>query len=432
MKKENENFPASVKELELAWQEFFKNKPKPKTDDQEKKQMEEFMKWYNYERKQSDTGKTPAEMFREIYGEESRENSRNPSRLMNFEWDESYKEPDEMLIEADELISKGKYHEALTSVDEALDILGENEEAFLMRAEILNYLGKFEEAEEYLKEVGKGNLKAYSSFYRAQRYLFEGNFVRALKYMKEAYEQEPENFDFVIGLANHLYFENDLYYKDYIEKAKKIDKKRTENFLKEFWLEPKEMVIGPFSVVTLNCADKLMKENNAGEAEKNLGFLIIWERYLEKEFIKVIRGLQIECFIMQKKFDIALDKIDELVQIDKNNPHAYFYKAQIFYQSSKLNEALELVDKCLEISDKVMIPHPDFYMLKAMILRKQDDDESIYYETKAKELTKGQEILKEAIKEFAKDAITKSPKEVEKAINKLKKDAFKLGKNGKK
>ena len=35
-----------------------------------KKQMDEFKHWYNKVRKQSDTGKTPEEMYKEIYGKE--------------------------------------------------------------------------------------------------------------------------------------------------------------------------------------------------------------------------------------------------------------------------------------------------------------------------------------------------------------------------
>ena len=85
-----------MKEFDMAWQEFFKDKPEPKNDDEEKKEQEEFYHWYNYVRKQSDTGKTPAEMYKEIYGEDPRNifDEKKPSRFMNFEWDEDYNEDD--------------------------------------------------------------------------------------------------------------------------------------------------------------------------------------------------------------------------------------------------------------------------------------------------------------------------------------------------
>jgi len=60
----------AVEESEMAWQEFFKDKPKPKTEEEDRKQQEEYVNWYNNIRKQSDTGKTPAEMYKETYGKD--------------------------------------------------------------------------------------------------------------------------------------------------------------------------------------------------------------------------------------------------------------------------------------------------------------------------------------------------------------------------
>ncbi|MEK6927969.1 MAG: hypothetical protein AABX11_06060 [Nanoarchaeota archaeon] len=89
----------SIKESDIAWEEFFKDKPKPQNDEEDKKQQEEFYHWYNYVRKQSDTGKTPAEMFKEIYGKEPPQNfpissQQDTGRMMNFEWDDEYDDED--------------------------------------------------------------------------------------------------------------------------------------------------------------------------------------------------------------------------------------------------------------------------------------------------------------------------------------------------
>jgi hypothetical protein len=81
-------------EFEKAWQEFFKDKPEPTNDYEERKEQEEFYHWYNNIRKQSDTGKTPAEMYKDVYGKEPEENPIEPSRMMNFEWDE-YEDSDD-------------------------------------------------------------------------------------------------------------------------------------------------------------------------------------------------------------------------------------------------------------------------------------------------------------------------------------------------
>ena len=98
--------------------------------------------------------------------------------------------------------------------------------------------------------------------------------------------------------------------------------------------------------------------------------------------------------LVKKDFEEASVKIEELMKIDKNDPHAYLYKAKWFYDNSKLNEALKEIDRCLEIAGK-KLPHPNFYLMKSMILKKQDNDEYVYYENKAKELMKVQEVFKE-------------------------------------
>lgn len=64
----------AMSEFDKAWVEFFKDKPRPRSDKEDKTQQEEFHNWYNNVRKQSDTGKTPKEMGK---------------RIMEFSWDDS-------------------------------------------------------------------------------------------------------------------------------------------------------------------------------------------------------------------------------------------------------------------------------------------------------------------------------------------------------
>jgi hypothetical protein len=61
-------------EFDNAWEEFFKSKPRPRSDKEDRNQQEKFHHWYNNVRKQSDTGKTPKEMGK---------------RIMEFSWDDS-------------------------------------------------------------------------------------------------------------------------------------------------------------------------------------------------------------------------------------------------------------------------------------------------------------------------------------------------------
>ncbi len=97
-KKLKEESVKGIKEFELAWQEFFKDKPEPKTEEEDRKQQEEFHYWYNYVRKQSDTRKTPAEIYKEVYGKEPPKDfptkQQKLSRFMGFGLDEDYNESD--------------------------------------------------------------------------------------------------------------------------------------------------------------------------------------------------------------------------------------------------------------------------------------------------------------------------------------------------
>ena len=119
---ENNKQRPAMREFDMGWKEYFKSKPKPKNDEEEKKQLEEFHYWYNNVRKQSDTGKTPAEMYKEIYGKEPLKNPTEVSRMMNFEWDEDYNEDqliiDEAVREADEIFEKEIWRETKEEMKE--------------------------------------------------------------------------------------------------------------------------------------------------------------------------------------------------------------------------------------------------------------------------------------------------------------------------
>ena len=127
-----------IKEFDIAWVKFFKDKPEPKDDDEDKKQQEDFHYWYNYVRKQSDTGKTPAEMYKEAYGREPPQkfpiSSQESSRMVNFEWDENYSE------------------------DEFDDEDFEDEEELKKLTEIADYMfdnGVWQNSKEQMKDMSK-------------------------------------------------------------------------------------------------------------------------------------------------------------------------------------------------------------------------------------------------------------------------------------
>ncbi len=147
----------SIEEFEKAWDEFFKDKPEPESDEDDKRDQEEFYKWYNYVRKQSDTGKTPAEMYKEVYNKEPPQNfpisSIEPSRMMNFDWDEYYAEDNEEDEAEDEMYKE---------VSEIADYIFEN--------------GVWQNSKEELKEMSRRD---------SSKHMFRLGFFMHSKYMGE-------------------------------------------------------------------------------------------------------------------------------------------------------------------------------------------------------------------------------------------------------
>lgn len=65
--------PKAIQEYEKALKEYFGDKSEFESGKEAEKKMKEFMHWYNFERKQSDTGKTPAQMWEDAYNEKPKE-----------------------------------------------------------------------------------------------------------------------------------------------------------------------------------------------------------------------------------------------------------------------------------------------------------------------------------------------------------------------
>ena len=102
MKNHKQKIPK--RELNLAWEEYFKDKPQPKNNEDIEKEIKKFQEWYNHTRKQSDTRKTPAEMYKEIYKEDPLKKPNEINRTINFRLNQNYdNELDEFKKEAIEI-----------------------------------------------------------------------------------------------------------------------------------------------------------------------------------------------------------------------------------------------------------------------------------------------------------------------------------------
>jgi tetratricopeptide (TPR) repeat protein len=120
-----------------------------------------------------------------------------------------------------------------------------------------------------------------------------------------------------------------------------------------------------------------------------------------KQGIKeVIYSMKIECLICLKNYEEAEKFIQELIDLNKDYPMAYFHRAVIKFNTLYFKEALDELNKCIEVAEKVDMRHPQYYFLKAEILKKFNDNSYKEFEKTAKKLEKENiERFKSLIKE---------------------------------
>jgi len=366
-KKLEEEMSRGFSEYELAWDEFFKNKPKPKNDDEEQKQMIEFGFWYNNVRKQSDTGKTPAEM-----GERA------------LEYSEDNAEEDYLYEEAVSLVEAEEFLEAIEMCNELIRINPENDDALLLKVEALTGLGKFEEIEPILRECSKINPhNPFVYFHQAELFLVRRNLEAALDSINKSLEMNPDCFGFLIMKAQLLFLLNNESYKDLVEKTRKLDGKRLENFLKKIWISREEFYAEKVSAGLMKLMDSSFEKNGDKSLEeiqqlKNMD--------LDSKTKEMVLGLEIECFLIKKDIETAKKLIENLKAMNKSNPHMWFYDAQVQFYEGKEEKALDTIEKCIVVAEKEKLEHFEYYGLKSRILKKLGNPESAKWEEKAKKL----------------------------------------------
>lgn len=124
-------------------------------------------------------------------------------------------------------------------------------------------------------------------------------------------------------------------------------------------------------------------QNN--QFEKSLNILNkLASSKLESGLKEVIFSLRIECLICLKQYEQAEQRIDELILQNKDYPMAYFNRAVILFKKGDLAKALEVLDSCIQISERVDMKHHQFYMMKADILKRQNNDDYKRFEKMAK------------------------------------------------
>lgn len=148
---------------------------------------------------------------------------------------------------------------AIKICNDILIVEPKNKDAMLIKAGALNEIFELDEAELLIQQI----ILCYPHHWEAY-YLYALNFcsrnenVKGLDMIEKSIELN-ENFDNVISKAQILKFMGRSEYTEYLEKAKKINRGRAENFMKNHWVNNIDEVKPTFQEL-LNAIKHLIKK----------------------------------------------------------------------------------------------------------------------------------------------------------------------------
>ena len=139
----------------------------------------------------------------------------------------------EMLDEARFLKNElGKTKKAIKLCNKILEMNNDNIDAMLIKAGGLKELGNVEEFIALVQVILKRWPEHWEAYYLLSNFLFSmSEDDKALQLMSHSLHLD-ENFNNVISYAQMLYLTGDNAYSEYVDGAKKMDKKRADNFMK--------------------------------------------------------------------------------------------------------------------------------------------------------------------------------------------------------
>lgn len=122
---------------------------------------------------------------------------------------------------------------------------------------------------------------------------------------------------------------------------------------------------------------------------------------IEKRVREIIYSMKAEALICMKDYENAENAAQELIGFSRNYPMGHFHRAVIRFHNNDLKGALEVLDKTIEVAEKVNMRHPQYYMLKADILKKLENEDYKRFEKLAQDVDKENTAN---IKDFADEA----------------------------
>lgn len=124
----------------------------------------------------------------------------------------------------------------------------------------------------------------------------------------------------------------------------------------------------------------------------------------EKKMREIIYSMKAEALICMKEYKGAENAAQELIAFSRDYPMGYFHRALIRFYNTDLKGALEVLDKTIEVAEKVNMRHFQYYILKADILKKLGDGRYKEFEDIARKIEKRNlQMIKEKAEKFGFD-----------------------------
>lgn len=168
----------------------------------------------------------------------------------------------------------------------------------------------------------------------------KGNIIKAKDELENIYEKNPQIRD-DLTLLDTL----GAIYKDL-----KLNKKATEFY-------EKHLENYPDSIHTVcEYVDILIDEEEYDKAESYM------EKYSSYGRIASFLNSKARIFYRKKEYDSAINSLDKLIELDKNNAESYYFKGLILNKKEEYKKALSLITTALELN-----PQPAKYYFQAAV-----------------------------------------------------------------
>ena len=175
----------------------------------------------------------------------------NKDRAIKIKPDSDIVKAYTVVFDAIEYLNRRMDEQGMELIEKALELDPENEEALKIKLDVFGYRRQYNEVEAISNKLismkclnpsfyadayrARSNIKLERAFEQKNRQLAN----EALHFAEEGLKSEKDNYDLLMLKAGILYHLGRREYREWIEKAHTLDRRRTELFMEHYWIKEK-------------------------------------------------------------------------------------------------------------------------------------------------------------------------------------------------